>query len=177
MLNISHPLMKVLLPLLTIALVSFITTKKLHYSWQRDLLLVKPAFKTLLLWILLFVGFMLGSDYVWHWRGPWNFQVWQEQTILTSIARVFAVGIAGPTAEEMLFRGLLLTRLNRTGLNRWISLLIVTSCWAAIHVDYSLWIILLLFGNGLLLGLSLYSSRSLVVPIILHIIWNLYAVW
>ncbi|PSR54068.1 hypothetical protein AHMF7605_11320 [Adhaeribacter arboris] len=177
MLYFSHPLWKVLIPLLTIALVSFISQKKLHYSWQGDFLFVPPPYKMLLFWILVFGSYMLGTDYFWHWRGDWDFSAWQQQPVFTSIARVFAVVMAGPVAEEMLFRGLLLTRLKRTGLNPWMSLLLVTSAWAGIHVEYSWGIIFLIFGNGLLLGLSLYSSRSLLVPILLHIIWNGYAVW
>ncbi|QMU28791.1 CPBP family intramembrane glutamic endopeptidase [Adhaeribacter radiodurans] len=177
MLNFSHPLWKVLLPLVTIVLVSFIARRKLHYSWQKDLLLVLPPPKILLFWILVFGTYMLSTDYFWHWRGDWNFQTWQQQSLFTSITRVFAVVIAGPLAEEMLFRGLLLIRLNRTGLNRGISLVLITSVWAGIHMEYSWEIIILIFGNGLLLGLSLYSSRSLLVPMILHMIWNGYAVW
>lgn len=177
MLNLSNPLVKLLLPVLGIVAIYFIATKKLKYSLKQDLLFVTPKFRSLLFWIFLYLIYMLGTDMILNWRGPWNFQPWKEQTLFASIARVLAVGILGPIAEEMIFRGLLLTKLNQLKLNKWISLLIVTALWTVIHVDYSIEILVLIFFNGILLGLSLYLSRSLIIPIILHIMWNLYSVW
>ncbi|MFT3910892.1 MAG: CPBP family intramembrane metalloprotease [Ferruginibacter sp.] len=175
--DISNPFFKLLLPVLLIAVVYFIATKRLKYSLQDDLLIVTPKFNNLLSWIIVYLIFMLGTDMIFHWRGAWNLQPWKEQPVLTSIEKVLAVGILGPVAEEMIFRGILLARLNRLNLNRYISLLIITIVWTLIHIDYTIGIKVLIFFNGILLGLSLYNSRSLVVPVILHIIWNLYSVW
>ena len=177
MLHLSNPFIKLLLPAIGIIAVYLIVTKRLRYSLKDDLLLVAPDLGILFLWIAVYLAYMLGTDLWMNWRGDWNFQPWKEQSLLVSAARILAVGIFGPILEELIFRGLILKKLTTLKLGKWLSLFIVSALWAAIHVDYSAAVITLLFFDGILLGLSLYHSRSLVVPMILHMIWNLYAVW
>jgi len=177
MFEIPNPVFKLLLPVIGISAVYFITTRKLKYSFKKDLLLVTPSARNLIAWGLIWVTWMIITNMILNWRGPWNFQPWKEQSLIVSVTRFLAVVILGPLAEELVFRGVMLARLNKFKLNKWISLTIVSILWAIIHIDYSFGIITLLFFNGILLGFSLYSYRSLVIPIVLHITWNLYALW
>ena len=177
MLSLSDPEVKLLVSILAIAFVYFKATKISKYSLSGDLLLVTPKIQSLLFWVFIYLIYMLGSDFLFNWRGVWNFQPWKDQCLFISLERVLAVCIFGPIAEELIFRGILLTKLNRLKINKWVCLFIVTALWTVIHVNYSFWILILIFFNGLLLGLSRYYSGSLIIPIILHIIWNLYSVW
>jgi len=49
--------------------------------------------------------------------------------------------------------------------------------WGAIHYNYTPAEIALLCFAGVLLGLARYQTRSVVTPILMHITWNLYAIW
>jgi membrane protease YdiL (CAAX protease family) len=175
--SVDNPLLKVALPLLGIGFVWFLSTRRLHLSLQTDLGLVAPASRHVLLWLSLALLWMLSSDYVLHWRGPWDFGPWQAQPLWVSVARVLGVGILGPIMEELICRGLITSRLQKAGLPVGVVIVLVAAGWAAIHIDYSAAVIAIIFVEGLLLGAARYYSRSLVVPILMHIAWNLYAVW
>jgi hypothetical protein len=91
--------------------------------------------------------------------------------------RILAVCILGPTAEELLFRGLLYGALTRTRLKVAGSVFVAAIGWALMHTAYSPAVIALLFVGGLLLGAARYRTKSVIVPIAMHIVWNLYAIW
>jgi len=47
----------------------------------------------------------------------------------------------------------------------------------AIHTSYSAGVIAVIFVEGLLLGAAHWRTGSVLAPILMHIVWNLYAVW
>ena len=108
---------------------------------------------------------------------PWDFTIWREQGALVGALGVLAVCVAGPIAEELIFRGLLFHRLRTTRLGPVMSVVVLAAVWAAIHLDVSPSIVVLFFGAGLLLGAARWKSGSVYVPIAMHIAWNLFAVW
>lgn len=175
-LHLSHPLVKVLLPLVAIAAVLLLCRAR-RIALGPDLGLRPPPPVQLLGWVALAVLWMLGTDAVLHWRGPWDFGPWRAQALWVSGARVLAVGVLGPVAEELVVRGFIYFRLRRAGLNEWLVIGLTAAGWAGLHVDYAPAVIAVIFGEGLLLGLARRYSGSLWVPILMHIAWNLYAVW
>jgi membrane protease YdiL (CAAX protease family) len=175
-LHLSNPLVKVLLPLAAITAVVLLCRFR-RTALGADLRLVPPPPGQLLGWVVLSVLWMLGTDALLHWRGPWNFGPWRAQAPWVSGARVLAVGVLGPVAEELVVRGLIYFRLRRAGLNEWLVIGLTAAGWAGMHVDYSPAVMAIIFVEGLLLGLARRSSGSLWVPILMHISWNLYAVW
>jgi membrane protease YdiL (CAAX protease family) len=175
--TLSNPLLKVLLPLVGIGAVWLVSTRRFHLNMRDDLRLVAPAPGPTLLWLALALAWMLGTDYLMNWRGPWNFGPWQAQAGWVSVARVLGVGILGPITEELIFRGLLYARLRQARLNEWLVIMLLAAGWALLHQDYSAAIIAVIFVEGLLLGTARRFTGSLVVPILMHIAWNLYAVW
>jgi membrane protease YdiL (CAAX protease family) len=175
--TLSNPLLKVLLPLVGIGAVWLVSTRRFHLNMRDDLRLVAPAPGPTLLWLALALAWMLGTDYLMNWRGPWNFGPWQVQAGWVSVARVLGVGILGPITEELIFRGLLYARLRQARLNEWLVIMLLAAGWALLHQDYSAAIIAVIFVEGLLLGTARRFTGSLVVPILMHIAWNLYAVW
>ena len=155
----------------------YISTVRLKLSARDDLQLVKPAGLRLVGWIGIWLVWMMGTDWLMNWRGPWDFSPWASQPLWLSIVRVVSVCLVGPLLEELLFRGLLLVKLGQWGFSKGLSVLLLSAIWALIHIDYEWSVIGLLFLNGILLTLSLWQSRSLLVPIVLHMLWNLYAIW
>lgn len=127
-------------------------------------------------WIALYLVWMFGTDFLTHWRGPWDFTPWREAPLAASVMRVLAVGIFGPIAEELVFRGYLFGQLKeRAGIAATIA--ITSLGWALLHVDYSWWVIAIIAVDGLMLGLARWRTGSVYVPIVMHVLYNLYAVW
>ena len=127
-------------------------------------------------WIVVYLAWMFGTDLLTHWRGPWDFTAWREAPLAASVMRVLAVGVFGPIAEELVFRGYLFGLLrDKLGIAATIAITAVG--WAVLHVDYSWWVIAIIVVDGLLLGLARWRSGSVFVPIAMHILYNLYAIW
>lgn len=175
--DIDNPFIKLLLPLLAIAFIVILCRFKWKISLKHNLMLVPPRVKDVIIWSAANIAWMLSTDYFINWRGQFDFTVWQVQPLYVSVLRVMAVCFAGPVAEELLFRGVVFYKLNKFGARTWLTVLITAAVWALIHYNYSPTVIFIIFIEGLLLGTALLRSKSLYVPIIMHICWNLYAIW
>jgi membrane protease YdiL (CAAX protease family) len=153
------------------------------FAWWRglsrrdDLGLRAPPAREAVLWIALWVAWMLGSNAVMEWRGPWDFTPWAATPLVIAVMRVAAVGVLGPIAEELLFRGYFFARVQRTRVGTVGAVVLLAAVWAAIHTSYSWDVIALLFINGILLGVARHRTKSVIVPMIMHVVWNLFAVW
>ncbi len=156
-----------------IALVLF----KTKHMTRDDLGLVRPVRLPLTLGIIaLYLGWMLGTNALMGWRGPWDWTPWLAAPLLASALRVLAVGILGPIAEELIFRGWFFGLLKpRIGVAT--TLLLTSAGWAVLHWDYGWAVIGVILVDGLLLGLARLTSRSVYPPIVMHMLYNLYAVW
>jgi len=131
-----------------------------------------PAFVLL----AVYLGWMLVSDALLHWRGPWDFRPWVQAPIAASALRILAVCVLGPAAEELLFRGLLFRWLgDRLPVVAVIG--ITAASWALLHWSYSWAVIGVIVIDGLLLGLARWRTGSILPPIVMHAIYNLYAIW
>jgi len=176
--DLNNPFVKVAFPVLAIVAVIVLSKLRFHMSLRDDLMLRMPPLSQLFLWLAVSISWMLITDYFMNWRGAWNFEAWRNQPVYVSILRVLAVGILGPIAEELIFRGYLFNRLKRLKiLNDWALIIIIAAGWASLHYTYSIPVISIIFVDGIFLGAALLKSRSLVVPILMHICWNLYAIW
>lgn len=84
---------------------------------------------------------------------------------------VLGAVIAAPLAEELLFRGMILTMLQRASGSPWIAVLGAAAIFAAFH-----WsnpdAVLPLFIFGSALGVAFARSGSLAVPIVMHVCFN-----
>src|SRR5438128_12256234 len=109
--------------------------KTRHLS-RADMGLVRPARLPLTFGImLLYFGWMLGTNALLGWRGPWDWTPWLAAPLLASVLRVLAVGILGPIAEELIFRGWFFGLLKtRVGIP--VTLLLTSGGWALLHYDY-----------------------------------------
>jgi membrane protease YdiL (CAAX protease family) len=173
---LQSALFKVALPFIVIGCVLFAARKR-RLPWRETLGLRSAPVRPTLLFIAIYVVWMLATNAVIGWRGPWDFTIWRTSPLLVDVLRVLAVGILGPLAEELLFRGLMQGMLARKGRNAFGTIALPAIIWAAIHINYSITVIAILFVAGLLLGASRWRTGSIVPAILMHVIWNLYAVW
>lgn len=134
-----------------------------------------PTVKSLIFWVFLFVILVVVEEFTIKLMGigevtPWNYST------LTSVIRAFGMVVLAPIGEEMVFRGLLFKRISDTRLGVYGAILIPALIFAGIHVQYSVALMVFIFIDGVFYGLARNYSKSLLVPIILHSLGNLYAV-
>jgi len=87
----------------------------------------------------------------------------------------FAIIVAAPVFEELFFRGFLIEGLRRGNLGDAGAIVLTSVIWASFHIQYGLYEIGTIFIFGLAFGLARIGSRSLWVPIAMHMAINLVA--
>jgi len=87
----------------------------------------------------------------------------------------FALIVAAPFFEEILFRGFLFEGLRHSSVGLIPTAIITSALWASIHLQYGLYEIVIIFFVGLLLSYAKVKSQSLYVPIAMHLLMNLVA--
>lgn len=169
---IASAALKVALSGAAIGIVLFRTK---HLSRQQ-LGLVRPPIAMSLLLVTVYVAWMLGSDAAIQWRGRWDWRPWIEAPLAASAMRVTAVCLLGPAAEELIFRGWLFNVLEE----RWGMAIAITLSgvgWALLHYTYTWAVISVIAVDGLLLGIARWRTGSVYVPIVMHVLYNFYAIW
>ena len=98
----------------------------------------------------------------------------QMQGMAKSIAGMIAIGLIGPIAEEITFRGVLMNKLREKGLGPWATILISAFVFGAVHANP----IQIPFAMivGVILGIIYYKTESLILCCVLHVLNNSYAV-
>jgi membrane protease YdiL (CAAX protease family) len=86
-----------------------------------------------------------------------------------------AIVVAAPIAEEIIFRGFIFRGWVRPSQRPMIGILMVTSLFAVIHLQYNWFGIFQVFLIGLLLTWTRWRSGSTLLPMLLHFIANFYA--
>ena len=97
-------------------------------------------------------------------------------TVMEGIIIILMVGVAAPVVEEILFRGMLLSRLLRSMRTGW-AIVVQAAVFAGIHLLDPSAVAALpgLFLIGVVLGFAAIRSRNLSLPILLHAGVNLTA--
>lgn len=143
---------------------------------REELGIVRPPFLLSALLVLVYLGWMFASDAAIHWRGPWDWRPWLAAPLVASAMRVLAVGILGPIAEELVFRGwffgLLLKRVGPA-----LTIAVTAVGWALLHYTYTWTVVAVIVVDGLLLGIARLKTRSVFPPMVMHALYNLYAIW
>ena len=138
--------------------------------------LVTPRLVPTLGFMAVYLAWMLGTDLLTHWRGPWDFRPWQEAPLLASALRIIAVCFFGPLVEELIFRGAAFSWLSER-VNIALTIAATALGWSLLHYSYSWWVIAIIFVDGLILGLARWRTRSVLAPAAMHMLYNLYAIW
>ena len=86
----------------------------------------------------------------------------------------FALVVAAPVFEEVLFRGFLYEGLRRTRMGAGGTIVVTTLLWTILHVaQYDLYFLALIALIGILLGIARERTGSLYVPLAIHAVNNL----
>jgi uncharacterized protein len=86
-----------------------------------------------------------------------------------------ALTIAAPVFEEVLFRGFMFHGIQQSRLGNIGAILITSLVWSAIHLQYDVSHVAIIFGAGILFGIARASSNSLYLLIGLHALMNVIA--
>ena len=85
----------------------------------------------------------------------------------------FAIIIAAPIMEELLFRGFFFQGILRSRAGAMGAVLIPSVFWAAMHVQYSIYVIIWIFLFGIVLGILRLKSGSILPGVAVHVFSNL----
>lgn len=138
--------------------------------------LTPPRSAGLWRWVLYLVVFVAVFHLIEYALGrPFvtEFQVQAFRTAGSPALLLAAIVLAAPVFEELFFRGFVFQGVACSRLQPIGAVLITAALWSALHVQYALFEIGIIFGGGVLLGLARWRSGSVYVPIALHALWNL----
>lgn len=87
----------------------------------------------------------------------------------------FALVIAAPLTEEILFRGFLFKGIEHSRMGPVGAVIISALAWSVIHLQYDAYGLSGIFAGGLLLGFARFKSKSIYPPIVMHALQNILA--
>jgi len=177
--QLRSTLLKVALPVLAISvtLVAWRVLSKKKGISSKDLGLAWPKASTLFLWLAVWIVWMAVSEVAINALGMEQAKHWPDYSPLIVSLRIVAIGILGPAAEELLARGILFAVLSRKRPGPLGAIVICAAGWAVAHYRYGWKTVALIFLDGILLGTARQHSRSVFVPILMHIIANLFSIY
>ena len=86
-----------------------------------------------------------------------------------------AIVVAAPIAEEIIFRGFIFRGWVRSPRYAILGILVVAAVFAIIHIQYNWFGVLQVFLIGLTLTWVRWRSGSTLLPMVLHVMANFYA--
>src|SRR5215510_7852951 len=158
-----------------------LASRRYGWTFTEYLGLVRPATRDVVtaLWIL--VMFLLGYDALTYFLGrdivtPFQVDTYRSAQSAGMLPLLwFALVIAAPVAEEIMFRGFLFRGWVTSERMAIPAILIISALFAAIHIQYDWFGILQVFFIGLLLGLARWRTGSTTLTILMHVLANFWA--
>lgn len=165
--------------LVALALTVFFAWLRKGIDLKTYLALRLPTTKEFLRWFILLLLLILASDGLSALLDrPIVPEFMIEAYENSDWARAFlwlAVLVTAPLSEEFFFRGFLFTSLQQSRLGLVGTVLITSVLWAAIHLQYDLYGMTIIFLSGLILGFARAKTSSLWLCVMLHALMNLIA--
>lgn len=146
--------------------------------WKRDhsgsfLGLAPPHWKQVLLWLGVFVGLGIIIELLAHlspaFRTDFMSKVIGSTTNLLWL--YLGVGLVAPFFEEFLLRGLLYGSIRHMA-DEHATVALTAGVFALMHLQYDLFVMLLILPIGIVLGYARSRSGSIWVPVLLHMLNN-----
>jgi len=137
-----------------------------------------PGWMKIIKWCLVAAGFVVILDSL---TLILNKPVVTEYMIKTYLTACFvpllllAFIVVGPLTEEIFFRGFLLEGIRHSRAGAAGAMIITSLLWSAMHLQYDIYGIFLIFMGGLILGYVRIKSNSIYPPIAMHILQNIIA--
>ena len=168
-------LLQVCLPLLAVGVVVLVLRAR-GLSPRRELALQPVLPATLLRWVAVFVVLVLVEELVGPLLGSPPVEPWGTRYgLLERIVRVAGMIVAAPVAEELMFRGLLFSRLSRTRLGVAGAVVATAALFAVLHVQYGFPELGFILVDGVFFGVARAATGSVLVPLACHVLGNAYA--
>jgi membrane protease YdiL (CAAX protease family) len=168
-------LIKVGAPLLAIVVVLAISRAR-GLDLKKDIGLQWPRPKLVALWMGVWIVWIAMGEWLGHLLHFGEPSHWKAYAAGIVVLRVLAIGILGPAAEELVFRGILFSRLLGP-IGPAATIVATAATWAALHYSYDWRALAQVCADGLVLGLARYRSRSTNVPIAMHAVGNLFSIY
>lgn len=150
---------------------------RLHrVAWWEDLGLVWPKWSLFLLWLEIGIGWMIIGEISSNLLGLEQPRPWHYPPLILAL-RILAIGVLGPIMEEIIWRGMIFHFISRTRIGAIGAIFFCTATWAPLHFRYEWMVIVLIFCDGIVLGAARYKTRSVIVPMVLHSLNNLYSIY
>ena len=168
-------LLKLALPTATV--VVMVTVARLRGMTGSDRFgLVRPKARDVGVWLLIWAVWVAVTEVATRLLGIQGAQPWVGFSPLVVVIRILAIGVAGPIAEEIAFRGIVLWRLRTTPLGPVGGVIVTSLVWAAMHFQYEPMVLAQVFLDGLFLGAARMRTGSLGAPIAMHVTGNLFSI-
>jgi membrane protease YdiL (CAAX protease family) len=143
--------------------------------------LVWPSRRQAVTAFLILVPFLLGYDALTYLLGrdivpPFQVDTYRSARDAGMLPLFcFALVIAAPIAEEIVFRGFLFRGWVRSERAALPGIVLISLLFAVIHMQYDWFGVLQVFCIGLLLGFTRWRSGSTLLTILMHVLANLWA--
>jgi len=161
--------------LMGIFLILFFTKLRKPDSMTSFLELTTPSIKVVVKWliIMLIIIGLMELGYILFERNTPDFMTKLYSSTKNLSLLWIAVIIAAPIFEELLFRGYLFEGIKQTAVGINGAIVITSASWAIIHLQYESFEVITIFLIGIILGIAKVKSRSLYIPIAMHMLMNL----
>jgi membrane protease YdiL (CAAX protease family) len=140
--------------------------------------LAPVAGRTLLHWLIVTALIIAQTDLVLYLvKGELLPQAWIEvyRSVQSPLLFWFALVVATPVFEELLFRGFVFEGIRASALGRVGAVAITALAWTWIDHEYDPLELILLFIIGVMLGIARLRTGSVLVTIAMHMLYNLIA--
>ena len=168
-------LLKSALPAVAIGLL-LLGCKRNQFSLVEDIGIRPPRIFATAAFLIFWVCLIAAEEYATSSIPDSHAKQWPDYPAHIVALRILAIGVLGPIAEELGFRGLLMAWLRRTRLGVAGAIVISAALWSVIHLQYSPALLMLIFMDGIVLGLARHYSGSLLLPIVMHVGGNLFSI-
>lgn len=141
--------------------------------------LVWPAPRVLGFWLLVLVLFIAASDLMSWLTGHPIVPEFMTEAYASADSKLLlwaGIAVGAPLLEELFFRGFLYAGLAPSRLGAAGAVVCTALFWALVHVQYDWYGVTTIFVIGLLLGLARAKTGTLVIPLLLHVAANSFAV-
>lgn len=146
------------------------------YPLKEYLSLKKFSLESFIFWFLLFGSFIGISEYLLYKFNISTVPEFLKKAYFSTdfpLLLFFVIIFVYPLFEEVLFRGFFFKSLENSKIGGTGAVLITSFFWSVLHIQYNLWIILVIFIAGVIFGMSRLKTNSLYLPLTLHILQNL----
>lgn len=164
-----------------VCLALIVVFAKIRRGWsvREYLALNRAPLGTFALWLSLTFGFVFVCEAVSYLLGRPMIQEYTRAMYETAYWPPLlwsALVVAAPLLEETLFRGFMYRGIESSRLGVAGACIITGFVWTALHVQYDLFVLGIVFLGGLLFGIARWKSQSLYVTMAMHFLWNLISI-